>query len=109
MRVRRAAAAVPSDFHPVLARMFAEVAGSNGKGASEGDKGEKTADSSASVHPTFVCEAENESRLKEGTQRMQRTEFYDFSGDCGQRRSDTYARISDAPSAKDHPSFLRIN
>ena len=59
---------------------------------SEGDKG-KTADSS--VHPTFVCEAENESRLKEGTQRMQRTEFYDFSGgDCGgQRRSDTYAII----------------
>ena len=73
MRVRRAAAAVPSDFHPVLARMFAEVAGSNGKGARgrarETSKG-KTA--GGCVHPTFVCEAENESRLKEGTQRSER-------------------------------------
>ena len=72
MRVRRAAAAVPSDFHPVLARMFAEVAGSNGKGACERGRrqGEKTA--GGCVHPTFVCEAENESRLKEGTQRSGR-------------------------------------
>ena len=79
--------------------MFAEVAGSNGKGASEGDKGEN----SGSVHPTFVCEAENESRLKEGTRR---TEFYDLSGDyCRQRGSDTCARISDAPSGKAQSSF----
>ena len=69
MRVWRAA--VPSDFHPVLARMFAEVAGSNGKGASERETGKgKTA--GGCVHPTFVCEAENESRLKEGTQRSGR-------------------------------------
>ena len=53
---------VPSDFHPVLARMFAEVAGSNGKeGAKEG--GDNNASVRPSVHPTFVCEAENESQL----------------------------------------------
>ena len=109
MRVRRAA--VPSDFHPVLARMFAEVAGSNGKGASgrarETSKG-KTA--GGCVHPTFVCEAENESRLKEGTQR---SSGWNFTTSVATADTDgatnTYACISDAPSAKDHPSFLRIN
>ena len=80
--------------------MFAEVAGSNGKeGAKEG--GDNNASVRPSVHPTFVCEAENESQLKRelGGRRRRRTrkrererergsgtefkEFYDFSGDCG--------------------------